>query len=339
MLHALRRLLWTVPLLAVVSFLVFVIGESLPGGAEAARFDVHANPAAVAEWKHERGLDLPLPQRYAHYASRIVADFDFGESYVDDQRVAPLLLARFQATAELALFALLIAIPIGIAAGVAAAALRGRWIDWLANTVALAGISIPVFWLGMILMLAACAVGYRSFQGRYDIAHEAVVATYTTRFYLFESLLRARFDIAASCFAYILLPGVALSTIPMAAITRMTRSAVLEEVGKDYATTARAKGLTRTRVVIRHALRNALIPIVTLIGVQTGTLLAGAALTETVFSWPGLGTFVVEAVRRKDSPALTGGLLFVAATFVLVNLAVDLLYGVLDPRVRVGGGE
>jgi dipeptide transport system permease protein len=123
----------------------------------------------------------------------------------------------------------------------------------------------------------------------------------------------------------------------MAAITRMTRSAVLEEVGRDYATTARAKGLTRTRVVLRHALRNALIPIVTLIGVQTGTLLAGAALTETVFSWPGLGTLVVESVRAKDAPILTGGLLLVATTFVLVNLVVDLLYGWLDPRIRVGG--
>jgi peptide/nickel transport system permease protein len=340
LLHALRRLVWTIPLLAVVSLLVFVMGESLPGGPEAARFDVHANPVAVAEWKKERGLDRPLPERYVRYVGGIVTRFDFGRSYGrNDQEVAPLLRDRFAATAELALFALLVAIPVGIAAGVIAASLRGRWIDWTTNTVALAGISLPIFWLGMILMMAACKVGYASFQGRYDVAYEPVIAAYGTKFYLVESVLRGQWAAARSCLAYLLLPGLALSTIPMAAITRMTRSAVLEEIGKDYATTARAKGLTRTKVVLRHALRNALIPVVTLIGVQTGTLLAGAALTETVFSWPGLGTLVVESVRSKDAPILTGGLLVVAATFVVVNLAVDLLYGRLDPRVRVGGDK
>jgi len=339
LLYALRRLFWTIPLLAVVSALVFAIGEGIPGGAEAARFDVHANPEAVAEWKRDKGLDRPLAERYVRYVGAIVTRFDFGESYVDDRRIGPMLADRFAATAELSLFALLIALPVGIAAGVAAASLRGRWIDWVANTVALTGISVPVFWLGMVLMLGAWSLGYTSFQGRYGMEHEAVIAGYSTKLYLAESVVRGRFAVAGSCLAYLFLPGLALSTIPMAAVTRMTRSAVLEEMGRDYATTARAKGLTRRRVVLRHALRNALIPIVTLVGVQTGTLLAGAALTETVFSWPGLGTCVVEAVRRKDSPALVGGLLLVAATFVLVNLLVDLLYGVLDPRVRVESAE
>jgi peptide/nickel transport system permease protein len=332
---AVRRLLWTLPLLLVVSLVVFVIGESLPGGAEAARFDVHANPEAVAEWKHQRGLDRPLPERYVRYVGRIVTKFDFGESLVDDRRIGPLLLDRFAATLELTLFALLVAVPVGIAAGVASASLRGKWVDWVANLVALTGISMPVFWLGMCLMLVAVSVGYTTFQGRYGIEHEAVISGYATKLYLFESIFRGEWAAARSCLAYLFLPGIALATIPMAAIARMTRSAVLEEVGRDYATTARAKGLSRRTVVLRHALRNALIPIVTLVGVQTGTLLAGAALTETVFSWPGLGTFIVDAVRRKDSPALTGGLLLVAGTFVLVNLLVDLLYGVLDPRIRV----
>jgi len=188
-------------------------------------------------------------------------------------------------------------------------------------------------------MLAAWTAGYTSFQGRYGVEHEGVIAGYSTKLYLLESLARGEFATAAACAAYLLLPAIALATIPMAAIARMTRSAVLEEVGRDYATTARAKGLTRRRVVLRHALRNALIPIVTLIGVQIGTLLAGAALTETVFSWPGLGTYIVESVRRKDSPALTGGLLLIAGTFLIVNLAVDLLYGLLDPRVRVRGKD
>lgn len=334
-----RRLLWTIPLLAVVSLVVFLTGEALPGGPEAARFDVHASPAAVAEWRHEKGLDRPVAERYVRYVAGVATRLDFGESLVDDRPVAPVLLDRFAATAELSLFALLLAVPAGIAAGTAAAALRGRWIDRAANTGALAGISIPVFWLGMMLMLAAWSAGWTSFQGRYGLEYEDAISRCSTKFYVFETLLRGDFAATRSCLEYLLLPALALSTIPMAAVTRMTRSAVLEEIGRDYATTARAKGLTRTRVVLRHALRNASIPVVTLIGVQTGTLLAGAALTETVFSWPGLGTYVVEAVRRKDSPALTGGLLLVAATFVLVNLLVDLLYGLLDPRVRVPGGD
>lgn len=335
--HALRRLLLTLPLLAVVSFVVFLVGESLPGDPASARFDVHGNPEAVAEWKAARGLDRPLLVRYGAYVGGIATSFDFGESYVDDRRIGPMLFDRFAATLELALCALLLAVPLGVLAGVLSAAFRGRWLDWAANLAALVGISVPVFWLGMILMLVAWSFGFTSFQGRYGIDHEAAIASYATKFYLVESLLRGRFAAAGSCLSYLIVPSLALSTIPMATITRMTRSSVLEEIGRDYATTARAKGLTRTRVVLRHALRNALVPVVTLIGVQTGTLLAGAALTETVFSWPGLGTFIVEGVRRKDSPALTGGLLLVAATFVLVNLAVDLLYGALDPRIRRGG--
>jgi ABC-type dipeptide/oligopeptide/nickel transport system permease component len=337
LLHALRRILLTAPLLVVVSFVVFLVGESLPGDPAAARFDVHANPEAVAEWRRAEGLDRPLLVRYGAYLGRIVTAFDFGKSYVDDRRIGPLLFDRFAATTELALFALGIALPLGIAAGVVSASLRGRAADHAATVLALLGVSLPVFWLGMLLMLAFWSLGYTSFQGRYAIEHEPAISAYATKFYLAESLLRGRLAAAGSCLSYLLVPGLALSTIPMATITRMTRSAVLEEVGKDYATTARAKGLSRTRVVLRHALRNALVPIVTLVGVQTGTLLAGAALTETDFSWPGLGTFVVEGVRRKDSPALTGGLLLVAGTFVLVNLAVDLLYGVLDPRMRREG--
>ena len=339
MLHALRRIAITLPLLVVVSFLVFLVGELLPGDPAAERFDVHSNPQAVAEWRERKGLDLPIAERYGRYLGS-VARLDFGESYVDDRKIGPALADRFAATVELTLFALLLAVPVGLAAGSLSASLRGRWIDYAANSTALLGISLPVFWLGMLLVLLAKLVGFNHFQARYDVrAFEDVVGAYSTKYYLFESLLRGQFAVAWSCLQHLLVPALALSTIPMATITRMTRSSVLEEVGKDYVRTALAKGLGRGRSIARHALRNALLPIVTVIGLQTGTLLSGAALTETVFSWPGLGTFIVDGVKRKDSPALTGGLLLVATTFIVVNLVVDLLYGVLDPRVRTGGDE
>lgn len=337
MLHALRRIALAVPLLLFVSLLVFVVGELLPGDPAADRFGEKGSARVVEEWRHRKGLDRPLPERYVTYVGNVVTSFDFGESYVDDRNVGQELRSRFAATIELALAALLLAVPIGIIAGTLSAAFRGRVADYAANTGALIGVSLPVFWLGMILVLAARALGWNHFQARYDFReYDEIVAGYSTRFCLLESVVRGHFEIAASCLRYILVPAIALATIPMATVTRMTRSAVLEELGKDYVRTAQAKGASWRRALVRHALRNALLPIVTVIGLQAGALLSGAALTETVFSWPGLGTFIVEAVRRKDSPSLVGGLLLVAATFVIVNLIVDLLYGAIDPRVRRG---
>lgn len=338
MLYAIRRLALAVPLLLFVSLVVFTIGELLPGDPAADKFGEKGTADVVAEWRERKGLDRPLPERYVRYARGVVTRLDFGESYIDDREVGSELLARFAATAELALVALLLAVPLGVAAGTLSAAFRGRWIDYTANTTAVLGVSIPIFWLGMILVLAARALGWNHFQARYDFrAFEDVVAGFSTRFVLVESVLRGHGEVAASCLRYILVPALALSTIPTATITRMTRSAVLEELGSDYVRTALAKGATWRRALVAHALRNALLPIVTVVGLQAGALLSGAALTETVFSWPGLGTFIVEAVRRKDSPCLVGGLLLVATTFVVLNLVVDLFYGVIDPRVRRGG--
>jgi ABC-type dipeptide/oligopeptide/nickel transport system permease component len=334
-LFALRRLLVTVPLLVVVSFVVFLIGSLLPGDPAAARFDVHGGPEARAAWARAKGLDQPIPVRYARYMEGVVTRFDFGQSYTDDREIGPVLFDRFCATIELTLFALLLAAPVGVAVGLLGAVRRGRWTDYAANVLALFGNSIPVFWLGMVLLLAAISVGFRHFNGRYHIDYEDVVGAYRTKLYLFESLARGQFRVAWSCVQYLLIPSLALATIPMAVITRMTRSAVLEEVHKDYVQTARAKGLPRGRVVLRHVLRNAMIPIVTVTGLQTGALLSGAVLTETVFNWPGLGTFVLDGVKRNDSPVLVGGILLVAAVFIVVNLVVDLTYGVIDPRIRV----
>lgn len=334
MLFVLRRLALTVPLLVVVSFVVFVIGSLLPGDPAAARFELHGGPEAREAWRREKGLDRPIAVRYARYMQGVVTRFDFGRSYTDDREIGPVLMNRFGATVELTLFALVIAVPVGIGVGVLGAVKRGRLVDYLANLLALLGNSIPVFWLGMVLLLLAIAVGFRHFNARFDIAHEDVIAGYSTKLYLFESLVRGRFLVAWSCAQYLLIPALALSTIPMAVITRMTRSSVLEEVRKDYVQTARAKGLRPSNVVLRHVLRNAMVPIVTVTGLQMGGLLSGAVLTETVFNWPGLGTFILDGVKRNDSPVLVGGILLVAATFILVNLAVDLLYGVIDPRIR-----
>lgn len=335
MLHALRRILLAIPLLLAVSMAVFAVGEMLPGDPAIDRFGEKGSPQAIAEWRARKGLDLPVHERYGRYVAGVVTRFDFGESYRDDHAVSEDLGDRFAATAELALAALLLAIPLGVAAGTVSASLRGRFADTAAQGTALLGVSLPVFWLGMILVLGARSLGWNHFQARFDVrVHEDAVAGFSTPFLLAEAILRGEFAVARSCAQYLLVPALALSTIPLATITRMTRSAVLDEVGKDYVRTAQAKGASRLRAVVRHALRNALMPVVTVIGLQAGTLLSGAALTETVFSWPGLGTYIVEAVRRKDSPALVGGLLLVAATFVLVNLIVDLLYGVLDPRLR-----
>ena len=336
MLFALRRLILTIPLLVVVSFVVFLIGSMLPGDPAATRFEQRASPEAREKWRHEHYLDRSIPVRYAHFIEGVVTRFDFGKSYAPgDVEVGPELLHRFSATIELTLFALVIAVPAGIGVGLLGAIRRGKFVDYLANLLALLGNSIPIFWLGMVLLLGAIAVGFRHFNGRYDLAYEDVVGAYSTKFYLFESLVRGEGGVAWSCVQFLLIPSLALATIPMAVITRMTRSSVLEEIGKDYVQTARAKGLRPSRVVLRHVLRNAMIPILTVTGLQTGALLSGAVLTETVFNWPGLGKYVLDGVSGNDSPVLVGGILLVATTFILVNLVVDLLYGVIDPRIRV----
>jgi len=330
--YALRRILITVPLLLAVSFVVFALTEALPGDAADARFQ--KNPAAKAEWRRKRGLDDPFLQRWAGYVHGVVTEFDLDESYLDDHPVGPELGRKLQATLELTLCALAVAILVGSVVGILSAVYPRSPIDYFGNLLALAGISMPVFWLGMLFIVFAVNVlGFEYSSNRFD--PDLDVSGFATHLYLFESLLRLRMDIFWSCAHNLLLPALALCTIPMAVITRMTRSAMLEEVGKDYATTARAKGLPHSRVLLKHVLRNALIPIVTITGLQFGQLMGGAVLTETVFSWPGLGRYIVtKGVAARDTPVIVGGILLVSGTFLLVNLVVDLLYGVIDPRVR-----
>jgi peptide/nickel transport system permease protein len=332
--YALRRILLTVPLLLAVSLIVFALADSLPGDAADWRFA--KQPEAKEAWRKSRGLDDPFVVRWGRYVTGFATRLDLDRSYHDDEPVGPELFRKFQATFELALCAMTLGVLVGLAVGILSAVFPRSPLDYLGSVLALGGISVPIFWLGMVMIVVAVKVfGFPFSSNRYDPALAERVKDFGTQLYLLESLARLRLDVFASCVRHLLLPTLALSTIPMAVVTRMTRSAMLEEMGKDYATTARAKGLRARTVVLRHVLRNALIPIVTITGLQFGQLMGGAVLTETVFSWPGLGRYIVaKGVAARDTPVIAGGILLVATTFVLVNLLVDLLYVLIDPRVR-----
>jgi peptide/nickel transport system permease protein len=329
--YALRRILITVPLLVVVSVLVLGIMDALPGDAADMRFEKH--PEQMAAWRKIRGLDDPFVVRWWRYVKGILTGLDLDRSYMNDEPVGPQLVQKFQATFELALCAMVVGVLAGLAVGILSATFPRSPLDYAGSVLALGGISVPIFWLGMMVIVVAVRLGFPHSSSRCDPALS--LEGFRTHLYLLESLVRLRFDVFASCARHLLLPTIALSTIPMAVVTRMTRSAMLEEMGKDYATTARAKGLRPRQVILRHVLRNALIPIVTVTGLQFGQLMGGAVLTETVFGWPGLGSYIVQrGVGDRDTPVIAGGILLVATTFILVNLLVDLLYLAIDPRVR-----
>lgn len=241
-------------------------------------------------------------------------------------------LARFPATLELSVCAMAFALLLGLPAGVAAALKRGSWLDHTVMGTALTGYSMPIFWWGLLLiMLFSVTLGWTPVSGRIAVEYDI---PYTTGFMLIDSLLSTDEGAFQSAVTHLILPAVVLGTIPLAVVARMTRSSMLEVLREDYIRTARAKGLSPARVVLVHALRNALIPVVTVIGLQVGTLLAGAVLTETLFSWPGIGKWLIDAISRRDYPVVQGGILMIATLVILVNLLVDLLYGVLNPRIR-----
>lgn len=331
MTFALRRILVTVPLLLVVSLIAFGLAELLPGDASYTRFERH--PEQREKWAEQRGLDDPFLVRWGRYVAGVVTEFDLDRSYWDDRPIAAELGEKLQATFELTFVALILAILVGVAVGILSAMFPRTPVDYAGNLFALTGISVPVFWLGLLLIFFWTKVlGFDFVSNRYQ--PEGL----TTNLFLLESLARLRFGDVGRGLQSIWLPALTLATIPMAVITRMTRAAMLDELHQDYARTARAKGLRRRKVVLKHVLRNALIPITTITGLQFGALMGGAVLTERIFSWPGLGTYIVaQAVDRRDTPVMVGGILLIAAMFVFVNLVVDLLYAVIDPRVRKGG--
>lgn len=328
----LRRLLVVVPTFIGVTVLAFALIHLIPGDpvlilVGERRLDPEFYKAAM----HRLGLDLPLWQQYLQYLGRLL-HLDLGNSLVTHEPVLNEFLTLFPATLELSFCALLFATVVGLPAGILAAVKRGTAADHVVMGSALTGYSMPIFWWGLILiMLFSVSLGWTPVSGR--IALEFDIPP-VTGLMLVDTLISGDEGAFASAVAHLILPSIVLGTIPLAVIARMTRSSMLEVLREDYVRTARAKGLSPARVVLLHALRNALMPVVTIIGLQVGTLLAGAVLTETIFSWPGIGKWLIDSIARRDYPVVQSGILLVATMIICVNLLVDVLYGVVNPRVR-----
>ena len=301
--YVLKRVVLALPVLVGVSVVVFVAIRLIPGDPAQLMAGQAATQEVVQQIRQSLGLDQPLPVQYLYFLRNVVRG-DLGRSLFNGAPVVEELAQRFPRTVRLALASMAVASLIGIPAGILAATRRSTWVDTAVMLVALAGVSVPVFWLGLNLIL------------------------------LFSVRLQWLPSFGYETWRHLVLPSLTLGAASAAIVARMTRSAMLEVLGQDYVRTARAKGLAERVVVSRHALRNALIPVVTVLGLQLGTLLSGAVLTETVFAWPGIGRLLVEAVLARDYPIIQGATLLIAATFVVLNVAVDVLYGLLDPRIR-----
>ena len=342
--YTMRRLLGLIPVVFGISLLVFLMLRLIPGDPTVAILGERAAPQQREQLRKQLGLDKPLFLNFTgegdlfdtQYVS-FVADFvrgDLGESILRKRSVTTELGERFSATAELTIAALFIAVVLGVSIGILAATRRGSMVDAGSMFIALVGVSIPIFWLGLMfqyffavnrhLLPISLRLDPELSRGFKNI----------TGFYTIDGLLRGRPEITLNALYHLILPSVALATVPLAIIARMTRSAMLEVLNQDYIRTASAKGLSHRVVVLRHALRNALLPVVTIVGLQLGFLLGGAVLTETVFSWPGVGTWLVGGILGRDYPVVQGGVIVIALIFVLVNLLVDLSYAFLDPRIK-----
>jgi peptide/nickel transport system permease protein len=320
-----------IPVLFGVSVVVFVMVRAIPGDPAQILLGQAATPEQVQQLRAQLGLDQPLPTQYLLFL-RDALTGDLGSSIVTGRPVTTELLDRFPATLELALTALIFATVVGIPVGVIAAVRQYSLIDKITSVVALTGVSMPIFWLAMVLVvLFTVNLELLPFPGR--VGNDVTFTSYTG-LYLLDTLITFNLPAFWDVLKHLILPAIALGTIPMAVIMRMTRSSMLEVMGEDYVRTARAKGVVPWRVVFRHALRNAMLPTVTVIGLQFGLLIGGAVITETIFGWGGIGQIALDSIYRRDYAMIQGVVLYGAALFVLVNLLVDILYAVLDPRVR-----
>src|SRR6185312_3830235 len=328
----LRRIVVLIPTFIGVSLIAFAFIRLLPGDPVLLLAGQHAmTPEQHAAAMHSLGFDRPLPVQYFDYLVNVLKG-DFGDSVVTKRPVLQEFFARFPATLELSICAMIIAVVLGIPAGVFAAVKRGSFFDHTVMGTALIGYSMPIFWWGLLLIILFSGIlHWTPVSGRIDLLY---YFPSVTGFMLIDSLLSGQKGAFTSAVSHLILPAIVLGTIPLAVIARQTRSAMLEVLSEDYVRTARAKGLSPLRVIGIHALRNALIPVITTIGLQVGVLMAGAILTETIFSWPGVGKWMVDSIFRRDYPAVQGGLLMIAVSVMLVNLVVDLLYGLVNPRVR-----
>lgn len=331
----LQRLGLVIPTFIGITLLTFIFVHLIPGDPVMIMVGERGlSPERHAYLMAELGLDKPLWQQYLNYLNGIMHG-DLGISLKSRIPVWDEFLPRFKATLELGICAMIFAVSVGIPVGVLAAVKRGSIFDHTAISVSLAGYSMPIFWWGiMLIMLVSVKLDLTPVSGRLADSVFLDDSYPLTGFMLIDTLFWGEEGDFLDALHHIILPAIVLGTIPLAVIVRMTRSAMLEVLGEDYIRTARAKGLSRARVILIHALRNAMLPVVTVIGLQVGTMLAGAILTETIFSWPGLGRWLIDALQRRDYPVVQGGVLLIATMIIFVNLLVDVLYGIVNPRIR-----
>lgn len=329
--YIIKRVLLIVPILIGVSIVAFLLVHLIPGDPARVMLGERATPQAIAELRAQMGLDRPLPEQYLTFLDRIVHG-DLGRSVISHNPVATELRNRYPATIELALAAMFVALIAGIPAGIMSAAKPYSVFDHTSMLLALVGVSMPIFWLGLMLIwFGALELGWFPPSGRLSVW---VTAQSVSGMHILDSLLTLNWAALKDAAWHLVMPAIALGSIPMAIIARMTRSSMLEVLRQDYIRTAHAKGVAKTRVVLKHALKNALIPVVTVIGLEFGSLLGGAILTETIFSWPGVGRMVYDGVMNRDFPIVQGTILIISSTYVVINLVVDIVYAYLDPRIR-----
>ncbi len=330
-----RRMALMVVILLSVSVIVFGAVRMIPGDPAQLILGERATEESLTRLRAQLGIDKPPVVQYGIFLKRVVTEGSLGNSIVTNNSVIQEIGQKFPATMELAFGSIIIALLIGVTTGILAAVYRNSWIDNLSMVMALTGVSMPIFWLGLLLMMIFSAyLGVVPLSGRLSIITDIEPVT---GFYLIDSLLQGNGWAFIDALHHLILPAVTLATVPTAIIARMTRASMLEVLEQDYIKTAHAKGVAKLKVVLHHALRNAAIPITTIAGLQLGLLLSGAVLTETIFAWNGLGSYVVNAVNARDFPVVQGCVLFFAFMFVLVNLLVDMSYFILDPRIRDKG--
>jgi peptide/nickel transport system permease protein len=326
-----KRLLLLVPVLIGVSILSFALIQLAPGDPARTIAGEHASSQTIQALQEKYGLDKPITTQYWIWFRQVLRG-DLGRSIVSNEYVMREILDRFPNTVELTFFAMFIAVVVGAVAGIVSASKQYSLLDYTTMGVALFGVSMPVFWLGiMLMMIFGVYLKWLPLGGRIDTL---IPFQRVTGLYLLDSVITWNWPAFVSALRYLILPSVALGTIPMATIARVTRSSMLEVLRQDFIRTERAKGLSERMVIYKHGARNALLPVITVIGLNFGLLLAGAILTETIFSWPGIGRYVVKAVQMRDYPAVQGCVLFFAFMFVVVNLITDVLYAFIDPRIK-----
>ena len=330
--YIIRRILIMIPTLLGVSIIVFLMLHLTPGDPAELLMGERASEEALQEIREHLGLNKPVYVQYGMFLKQLMQG-DLGETIWTRQKVWIEVKQRFPATIELSIVALLISCVLGMIFGIVSATKQYSIFDYLSMLGALIGVSMPIFWLGLVFMLIfSLNLGWLPMSGRLSVGIELETIT---NFYVLDAILTGNWAAFRDALWHIIMPAFTLSTIPTAIIARMTRSSMLEVLRQDYIKTAKAKGLSQFKVVFKHALRNALIPVVTTIGLQFGVLLCGAILTETIFAWPGVGKWIYDAVMQRDYMVIRGGTLFLASIFIVINLCVDVLYAIINPRIKV----